>query len=125
MIKFSDLDKIKSNYIWHNKFILYSFFILLLINILYLFFNFWIYLGVEDFVPLSYNIYFGVTSFGSASKLIYYSYYSLIIFVVNFILAYIIYKKNRTLAYIIIFTSYFFTFFCIFFSVLINLFIRS
>jgi len=125
MIKFSDLDKIKSNYIWHNKFVFYSFFILLLINILYLFFNFWVYLGVEEFVSLSYNIYFGVISFGSASKLIYYSYYSLIIFVFNFILAYIIYKKNRTLAYIMIFTSYFFTIFCIFFSILINLFIRS
>ena len=125
MIKFSDIDKIKSNYIWHNKFIFYSFFILLSVNILYLFFNFWVYLGVKDFVPLSYNIYFGVTSFGNANKLIAYSYYSIIVFILNFILAYIIYKKNRTLAYIIIFTSYFFTFFCIFFSILINLFIRS
>jgi hypothetical protein len=125
MIKFSNIDKIKSNYIWHNKFIFYSFFILLLINILYLFLNFWVYLGVEDFVSLSYNIYFGVTSFGNAHKLIYYSYYSIAVFIINFILAYIIYKKNKILSYIIILTSYFFTFFCIFFSILINLFIKS
>ena len=105
MLKFSDLDKIKSNYIWHNKFIFYSFFILLLVNILYLFFNFWIYLGVEEFVPLSYNIYFGVSLVGDWIKLLYIPASGTVILIINTIVSQFLFKREKLLYIVVELTS--------------------
>lgn len=56
-------------------------------------------------IPLHYNIYFGIDLIGSWYKIYYIPGFGMIIFFINLLLSYIIYKREKIISYFLIFSS--------------------
>lgn len=118
-------SKIKHNYIWNNKFIFWGILLNFVINVAYFIFIFVVTKGrFNDIVPLHYNIYFGLDSFGSPSKFFIFPQISTAIFLLNSFLCYYYYKYSRILSYFLLASSIFASLFMILSYILIILFIE-
>lgn len=118
-------SKIAHNYIWNNKFISFGILFNLIINIAYFVFILFVINGKSnDVVPLHYNIYFGIDSFGSPNKFLVFSEISFFIFLINSFLCYYYYKYSRILSYFLLAMSIFASLFMIFSYFLIILFVQ-
>ncbi len=117
-------SKIKHNYIWNNRFIFWGILLNFILNVFYLGFIFFVTKGRNnDIIPLHYNIYFGIDSFGSPSKFFVLPQVSFIIFLINSFLCYYYYKYSRILSYFLLATSIFASLFMVLSYALIILFI--
>ncbi len=118
-------SKIKHNYIWNNKFIFWGMLLNFVFNIIYFVLIFFVTKGRgNDIVPLHYNIYFGIDSFGSPYKFFLFPQVSFVIFLINSFLCYYYYKYSRILSYFLLATSIFASLFMILSYILIILFIE-
>lgn len=118
-------SKIKHNYIWNNKFIFWGIFLNFILNMTYFGLIFFITRGKNtDIVPLHYNIYFGIDSFGSPVEFFMFPQVSFFIFLINSFLCYYYYKYSRMLSYFLLSTSIFASLFMILSYILIILFIE-
>lgn len=124
MFIINKISKIRHNYIWNNKIISYSFFINLFLCIV--FFGIISFLSYKrnDIVPLSYNIYYGSSNFGSIKNFFIFPGIGFIVFIINYILCYYYYKYNRILSYFLISTSLIVNVFMILSFILLILFIE-
>lgn len=124
MFIINKISKIRHNYIWNNKIISYSFFINLFLCII-----FFGIIGIlsykrNDVVPLSYNIYYGSSNFGSIKNFFIFPIIVFVIFIINYILCYYYYKYNRILSYFLISTALAANIFMILSFILLILFIE-
>lgn len=90
---------------WQNKWNLGLILTSLLFNIII-----WILLGLlikpsEFPIPLHYNVYFGIDLTGPSKNIYNLPLVALFIIIINFILAFWFYSKNRIVSYILLFSS--------------------
>lgn len=121
---FKKISKIKHNYIWNNKIILYTFFVNLFLCVMFFAAISFLSYKRNDIVPLSYNIYYGSSNFGSIKNFFAFPIIGLIIFLINYFLCYYYYKYNRILSYFLISTSIAVNIFMIISFILLILFIE-
>lgn len=121
----TSVAKIKHNYIWNNKFISFGILFNFLLNIAYFLFLFLVTKGkFHDIVPLHYNIYFGLDSFGPSKNFFVFPQISFIVFLVNSFLCYHYYKYSRAISYFLLASSIFVNIVMILSYILIILFIE-
>lgn len=121
---FNKISKIRHNYIWNNKIISYVFLINLFLCIAFFGIIFFLSYGRNDIVPLSYNIYYGSSNFGSIKNFFVFPIIGAIVFLINYFLCYHYYKYNRILSYFLISTSLAVSIFMIISFILLILFIE-
>jgi len=97
------LDKIRE--IKDKKIILISA-LSFLINIFFWLILWYSTLTFEGSIPLHYNIYFGVDLLGDKKEIFKLPLIALLILLVNFILARVIYKKDKILSYFLVLASF-------------------
>ena len=90
---------------FRNHFVKLNFLIILLLNIFL-----WLFLAYNsrDFagqIPLHYNIYFGIDSFGPWYKIFWLPIFGLAIFLFNFVFGALIYEFEKILSYLLIGTA--------------------
>ena len=102
---FNEISKIRHNYIWNNRIVSYVFFINLFLCIAFFGIIFFLSYGRNDIVPLSYNIYYGSSNFGSIKNFFVFPVVGFFIFLINYFLCYHYYKYSRILSYFLISTS--------------------
>ncbi len=90
---------------WRDKKIFWALLAGLLINIF-----FWLALrslisSLENPIPLHYNIYFGVDLLGDKQEIFKLSFIASLIFLINFVLSFIIYHKEKLLSYFFVFSG--------------------
>lgn len=105
MFIINKISKIRHNYIWNNKIVSYSFFINLFLCIAFFGIIGFLSYKRNDIVPLSYNIYYGSSNFGSIKNFFIFPIIGFIVFIINYILCYFYYKYNRILSYFLISTA--------------------
>lgn len=102
MFIINKISKIRHNYIWNNKIILYTFFINLFLCVAFFGIIGLLSYNRNDIVALSYNIYYGSSNFGSIKHFFIFPTVSFSIFLINYILCYYYYKYNRILSYFLV-----------------------
>ncbi len=95
----SGVFKKVNNIFFGDKFLLSAFIFSLVINI---FLWLWLYLTVspkELPVPLHYNIYFGIDLIGEWYKIFFIPFSGFVILFINFLISFIIYRKQKIISY--------------------------
>lgn len=88
---------LKNDY-WRDKKIISIFIFSLLLNIFFWFVVWYSIISFKGDIPLHYNIYFGVDLLGDKNEIFKLPLIALLIFLINFILAFIVYKKEKILS---------------------------
>lgn len=102
-----------------NKGIMLSFWLSLVLNII-----FWIILlikffGEQEYIILRYNIYFGISDLGPWYRILILPAMGLLVIAVNLLLAFYFYFKNSLISYFLSFTAVFFNCALIFSGILL------
>ncbi|NQU77157.1 hypothetical protein HQ544_00495 [Candidatus Falkowbacteria bacterium] len=75
---------------------------LLILGFLYFFLKL---VGREELIPLHYNIYFGVDLIGNKNNIFKLSFIGFLVFLINYFLAFLVYRREKLASYILIFVS--------------------
>jgi len=97
-------DKIINSLKKRNKFFFIGFSLSLLLNLINWFFLYFKFPLVKDIpaIPLHYNIYFGIDLIGPPIRIFILPLFGFLVVLVNLILSYIIYIKERLLSYFLV-----------------------
>ena len=100
-----ELPRKKINLFFKDKFNVIGLIIILILNLII-----WaiLYFNIEptiDPIPLHYNIYFGIDLIGQWYQIFYLPASGLIIYFINFVLSYIIYKREKIISYFLILST--------------------
>ena len=102
------MDKItffKNDY-WQNKNIVFVLIFSLLINIFFWFSLWYLTMSYKGNIPLHYSIYFGIDLLGNREEIFKLPFIALLIFLINFILSFILYKKEKIFSYFLLIASF-------------------
>lgn len=120
------IHKIRDSFKKRGKLIFIGFGLCLLLNLINWFFLYLKFPLVKDLsvIPLHYNIYFGIDLIGSPLRIFVLPLLGFLVGLLNFILAYIFYNRDKLLSYFLIISTILLEFFLViasFFIILINL----
>ncbi|MDD4606856.1 MAG: hypothetical protein PHS07_00745 [Patescibacteria group bacterium] len=99
------LRRFRQSYFWHDHFAVWIFFSSLFSNLIIWITIYLTQRRVIEFIPLHYNVYFGVDIIGYWQELFKIPGIALFFLVINYILAYILFKKEKLVAYFLVATT--------------------